>query len=222
MSLGCRPSAIILGSTFTLFWGIDHANAERVDLPPDRALNDTAYGRIDGDVFFRIASGVTVGPGAPRAALDLRARYFDMAGLFVTYEDAFSSTSSARRVVATGFELRPLFVARWVQGWHFGVPFTDLLLDSFGIELGVQWTQVGTAKIRSTPGFQFGIGLEAPLFGRATGLWLGVHGGLRWSNEALAQSTATSAFERASYFTFTLGWHQVVSAKIAGATALGR
>ena len=53
-----------------------------------------------------------------------------------------------------------------------------------------------------------------PLFLDATGLWLAFHGGLRWSDEALASGVVATTEQREAYLSVTLAWHQVVAAHI--------
>jgi hypothetical protein len=52
--------------------------------------------------------------------------------------------------------------------------------------------------------------LELPLFARASGVWAAVHGGMRWSDAALAGGPTDSADDRSFYLSLTLAWHQVV------------
>src|SRR4051812_22937377 len=84
--------------------------------------SDTSHGRIDGDLSASAGLGATFGPRGPRAAADLRLRYLWTAGIYVTYEDGplFGSAAEPRRVFGTGLELRPLFLARWLQGLDSG------------------------------------------------------------------------------------------------------
>jgi hypothetical protein len=69
----------------------------------------------------------------------------------------------------------------------------------------------------SRAGLEVGLGFELPVFADATGPWVGVRGGLRWSNEALANGAAESADERSAYLAITLAWHQLVMAHVVDA-----
>jgi hypothetical protein len=173
-----------------------------------RADEDTTYGRIEGDVALSLGAGATIAPRGPRGAVDLRARYLDTAGLFVTYEDF---GIDPRRVLATGFELRPLFLARWATGRHAQKGRLDLFIDSLGLELGLALAQPEGASFASRPGLQLGLGVELPVFERATGFWLGVHGGLRWSDRALGGNDIAGPSDRSAYLTISLSWHQVIT-----------
>ncbi len=179
---------------------------------------DASYGRIDGDVSLVAGLGVTAGPRGPRAAADLRLRYIDTVGAFVTYEDgpAFGTGNGTdpRRVLATGLELRPLFLARWLVGKELGNPRLDLTIDSLGLELGAFFAQPTGAAFASRPGFQAGLGLELPIFTRASGPWLGLHGGARWSDAALAGDSLRGPSDRALFLSITLAWHQVFGAHV--------
>jgi hypothetical protein len=175
---------------------------------------DTTYGRIDGDMSIVGGLGATVGPRGPRATVDLRFRYLDTVGVFSTYEDAplLGSPSEPQRVLAFGAELRPLFLFRWLQGHEVGSPRLDLALDSLGLELGAFFAQPGGGSFGQRPGFQLGGGLELPVFSRASGPWLGVHAGVRWSDAALGGDSSSGPIDRAAFVSFTIAWHQFFGA----------
>jgi hypothetical protein len=177
----------------------------------DGSHTDTTFGRIEGDVGVVGGAGVAFGPRAPRAALDVRLRYLDTIGLFGTYEDAsiLGTTSEPRRVIATGVELRPLFLGRWLTGREIASGRLDLAIDSFGFELGAFFAQPTAGSFSSRPGVQLGLGLELPFFAKASGPWIGLHGGVRWSDAALGGTGSDSPLDRSLYFAVTLAWHQL-------------
>jgi hypothetical protein len=179
---------------------------------PPASSPDTTYGRIDGDIALVAGLGVAVGPHDPRGAIDLRARYLDTAGFFVTYEDGvvFGHGAEPVRVLAGGLELRPLFLGRWLKGLELGAGMLDLIIDSFGLEIGAMFAQPVGGSFGDRPGLQVGLGLELPFLARASGPWIGLHGGIRWSDAALAGATVTDSADRAAYLTITLAWHQIV------------
>ncbi len=182
-----------------------------------RADEPTA-GRLDGDLTLVGGLGATFGPRAPRTTVDLRARYMSTSGLFVTYEDkAFFKDAEPERVLAFGLELRPLFLARWLTGKEFDQGRADMLLDSFGLELGGFAQQPQGRQFGAKPGFQAGLGLEIPIFSRATGLFIATHGGCRWSDGALAGETVQGPTDRALFVGITLAWHQVIGAHLIDA-----
>lgn len=172
---------------------------------------DTAYGRIDGDLSVVGGAGATFGPRGPRATADVRLRYLWTAGLFATYEDGalVSSGAEPRRALATGMELRPLFLGRWLRGLETGHPHLDLALDSLGLELGAVFLQPAGASFGQRPGLQFGLGLEVPILPRASGPIVGLHGGVRWSDRALGADDRLGPADRAAYFTVTLAFQHV-------------
>ncbi len=176
--------------------------------------SDATYGRIDGDMAAVLGVGATAGPGGARAAIDGRFRYLDTIGVFATYEDAkvFSSGADPRRVAAFGMEVRPLFLGRWLNGLELGAPRVDLALDSFGLELGAFFSQPFGGSFGDKPGLQMGLGLELPVFARASGPWLGLHGGVRWSDAALGEGTVRGPSDRAAYLSVTVAWHQFFGA----------
>jgi hypothetical protein len=207
--------AVTLASTVA---AADEPPPMREELGAPRARTDTTYGRIEGDVALSLGAGATFGPRAPRGAVDLRFRYLDTAGLFVAYEDGavFGASAVPERLAVVGAELRPLFLARWGTGLGFARPRLDLFLDSFGLELGVFWAQLPGEAFAKTSGLQFGVGLEFPLAARASGPWIGLHPGLRWSERALAGGGVETAAERAAYVNVTLRWHELVHARLVG------
>ena len=169
---------------------------------------DGTYGRIEGDLALRGAAGVTFGPRAPRGTVDLRLRYLQSAGFFATYEEGFG-TSSPMRALAFGFELKPLFLGRWLRGLELGSAYPDLLFDSFGLELGVVLSQPAGGAFADRYGLQFGVALEVPLFPRSSGLFVGVHGGLRWSRATLGGTEPAAPDDRSLYLTVVLAWQQI-------------
>ena len=177
---------------------------------------DTSHGRIDGDLSASLALGATFGARTPRAALDLRLRYLWTAGVFATYEDGplVGSSSAPRRAFAGGIELRPLFLAKWLQGKETGNAYLDLTIDSLGLELGAVFLQPVGTSFGSKPGLQAGLGLQVPIFPRATGPVIGLHGGARWSNAMLAGGDAETPSDRSLFFLLTVGWQQVFGAHI--------
>jgi hypothetical protein len=173
---------------------------------------EPSYGRIDGDVTLVAGVGAAFASPGPRLAADLRARYLETAGFFATYEDAsvFGSSADPRRLLALGLELRPLFLYRWLRGHETQRARLDLLVDSFGLELGVTWPASPGDGFTSHPGIEAGVGLEMPVTADATGIWLALHGGLRWSDAAQAAGLFRSD-DREAYLAVTVAWHQVVA-----------
>ena len=114
--------------------------------------------------------GASFGPRSPRAAADVRFRYLSMSGLFVTYEDGplLGTRAEPKRALATGIELRPLFLAKWFTGRYSGNAHLDLTIDSIGLELGAVFLQPDGASFGSKPGLQAGLAFELPVFPSAT------------------------------------------------------
>jgi hypothetical protein len=199
----------------------DRARKKRADLPERLADHDTADGRIDGDLGIVAGVGATFSGQSPRGAAEVRVRYLETAGIFLTYEDGFGAASSDPvRVFATGLEMRPLFLGRWVTGNEMGLAWTDLVVDSFGLELGAFFEQPpgqSFASSAASRGVQVGIGLEFPLIARANGLWIDAHGGVRWSDNVLGGAAIGGPSDRAFYFSITLAFHGLVVAHIVDA-----
>jgi hypothetical protein len=138
-------------------------------------------------------------------------RYLDVVGAFFQYEDAplIGASSEPRRVMATGLEVRPLFLARWLAGYESSSDRFDLFVDSFGLELGAYFPQPVGASFAARPGLQAGIGLELPIFANASGPWIGLHSGVRWSDSVLGGDTVAGPSDRSLYLAITLAWHQL-------------
>jgi len=177
---------------------------------------DGLYGRFDGDLAIAAAAGATLGPRGPRATGDLRLRYLSTAGIFASYEDgpAIGSSADPRRVLALGLELRPLFLARWATDREIGSPRLDLFIDSLGLELGVAFTQPEGARFGARPCLQLGLGVELPIFPRASGPFVALHGGARWSDAALSGGPTSGPGDRALYLTIAIGWQQLFGAHV--------
>jgi hypothetical protein len=177
---------------------------------------DGAHGRFDGDVAIAGAAGMTFGPRSPRAGVDLRLRYLSTAGIFGSYENGpiVGSKTEPRRALAFGLELRPLFLARWATGRELGVPRVDLFIDSLALELGAVFAQPEGARFGARPGLQAGFGLELPFFATASGPFLGLHGGVRWSDAALSGGPLDGPSDRALYLTVALGWQQLFGGQV--------
>ncbi len=198
-------------------WAIERdaraGDAEKRD--PDEDNADPTHGRLAGDVSFVLGIGATVAPRTPRATLDARARYLDVIGVFGTYEDALGAANAEpQRVIATGLEVRPLFLGRWLRGMHSRAATLDLMLDSFGLEIGAAFQKPQGASFGTRPALQTGLGFEVPLFGQAQGLWLGAHGGARFGERALEASSVDSPLDRSLFLGLTLAFHAYVDAHL--------
>jgi hypothetical protein len=212
MRSGCSvrsAGSFACGVSFALVTTLAHGDPRPA--PPPGAATDASYGRIDGDLAAVFGAGVSIGPRAPRAALDVRFRYLDSVGIFFQYEDApiVGASSDPRRVFATGVELRPLFIGRWLTGRESSTGRLDLLVDSVGLELGAVFSQPIGATFPARPGVQAGIGVELPLLASASGPWIGVHGGVRFSDAAMSGEPLTGPSDRALFLSITLAWHQL-------------
>ncbi|MEO6420654.1 MAG: hypothetical protein ABIP39_14675, partial [Polyangiaceae bacterium] len=152
----------------------------------------------------------------PRATMDFRIRYIDTIGAFATYEEGplIGSSTDPRRVFSTGLEVRPLFIARWLEGHEWGSSRADLTLDSFGLELGAFFAEPRGAAFGSRPGFQLGLGLETPVLTHASGPWIALHAGVRWSDTALGGGVLDGPVDRSLYLTVTVAWHQFFGAHV--------
>jgi hypothetical protein len=203
-----------VGASLPLAWEATARGDDSV-----RAGNvDTTYGRVDGDLGVSFGAGATFGPNAPRGTIELRLRYLDTVGIFGEYEDGFSSTASnPRRVFGGGFEIRPLFLARWLKGGELGSPWPDLFIDSLGLELGTFFEQPVGEAVGNRPGLQASLGFEVPILPRPSGPWIGLHGGVRWSDATLEGASPTEPSNRSLFLAVTLAYHQIFPAHLVDA-----
>lgn len=143
---------------------------------------DGVYGRLRGDTALSIegSGGVAFAPDGVRPVFGgtLRARYLDMTGIFLAYDNAPGATRFD--ALSLGADIRPLMFARIFSDWERGPRFVDLLLDSIGIEMGIAWVRPGEAwGTGSGLSWVFGAGVELPLlWSNGSGLTLRV--GVRW------------------------------------------
>jgi hypothetical protein len=136
------------------------------------APGDGVYGRFNGDL--NLSAGLGAGlviPTDDRYTIELRARYLDSAGVVIAPEWTPSEHSGA---VGVALELRPLFLARFLSNTYTGLPWVDLTLDSFGIEVG-SW--LGPFNGGFGAALLIGTGIELPLGSRTNrGFWLRIAG----------------------------------------------
>jgi hypothetical protein len=196
------------------------AAAAAAVLEPRDALaggwEDATYGRVEGDLTLVVGAGGVAAPRGPRGEAELRLRYLESVGVYAAYEDGpfLASRAEPSRFVLAGAEVRPLFLFRWLKGHETSQAALDLVIDSIGLEFGAAFAQPSGGGL-SSPGLEAGLGFEVPVLGRGTGLWVGLRGGLRWSEAAIVAGTVASADDRSVYVALTFAWHQVFAAHVA-------
>ena len=175
-----------------------------------RAADDGAYGRLEGDVAIEARAGAAFAAGGPALAAELGAVYLATAGLYAHYTDGLGSDGAdVERSIAVGVTLRPIFWARYARGMEGGPARLDLLIDSFGLGLGVFWDgQEGDAN--EEPGLELALGLTIPFLEDASGPHIGVRGALRWRAVDLAGHGDGDIIDRGALLSLTLGWHQLL------------
>jgi hypothetical protein len=163
---------------------------------------DGVYGRFDGDLDVGVALGGEVERDAARAAARATLHYFSTAGVYATYRDAFSRDDPDGRLVSLGVDMRPLFMARWSQGWETGPALLDLLVDSASLSLGAYWGS-SAHQGHASRGLELGLGAGVPLFAGASGPWLCARGLVRWPEPLLGGHELSGLA--------TLEWHWIAS-----------
>ena len=184
--------------------------------------DDGAYGRLDGDVTLvaGLGGGLIAGPSRGFASAEVRARYFDAAGVALAYEesDALSratTSGASRRALIGAIELRPLFPVRFLRHMEVGRSVGNLVLDSIGLDLGAVSSMREGNGVRRL-GLLFGLGCELPLSGEANGVWLRVSTSVRWSAERLEGDSSDDS-GRTVVFGIGLAWHEVIGAHVVDA-----
>ena len=168
------------------------------------------FGRIEGDVTLVAGPFVALGARAPRFGIDLGVRYASTVGVYGTFEDALGSSEPApRRVVATGLEMRPLFLARWLTEKEFEKPRLDLTLDSLSLGLGAWWGFDPSPL--GPPGLEARAEIGTPILATPTGPWIAARVTGRWSYGTLLGNTPVGPQDRALVVSIVLRWEQLVS-----------
>jgi hypothetical protein len=179
---------------------------------PSRA-DDGVYGRLDGDLELRIEAGAGFASGGPSLAAGAAALYLGTAGIYAHYTDALGSHApDVARSFAFGLHLQPLFLARYASDYEHGPARLDLLVDSFGLEIGSFWDAPRGHGLRSVPGLELATTLAIPILARGNGPFLALRGALR-----LRQDEAYGDLDRAGLFSLTLSFHQTVRAHLVDA-----
>jgi hypothetical protein len=71
-----------------------------------------------------------------------------------------------------------------------------------------------TSALRLKPGLQAGLAFEIPVFPSASGPFIAVHGGARWSDAALSGGPLAGPADRALYLNVIFAWQQVFGAHV--------
>ncbi|HMJ52971.1 MAG TPA: hypothetical protein VK540_12875 [Polyangiaceae bacterium] len=182
---------------------------------PPAKTSDGVYGRFDGDLDLSLAAGSTFGSGGPTAAAFARATFFQTAGMYVSYTDALGRSDVALpRTLGLGLTLRPFFVPRWAFDLERGPAILDLTIDAFAFDLGVLWPAKRDGSFTERPGMEAAIGTEVPLFGTASGPFLGARGAIRWRTSELAGEDGNPL---QPIIFLTVAWHALIDANIVDA-----
>jgi hypothetical protein len=173
----------------------------------EASAGDGVYGRLDSDIGLEPGVGITYSRSALLPEINLGATYLSTVGLRLRYADSkffLDSVNHNRCLTAFGFEVRPLFMARWSEAWEKGPAWLDLTIDSFLLGMGVFW-DYDRAKVSLQRGAEFSTGFGVPLFANDRGPWLRATAALR-----LAEGPRFS-FETQSVYALTLGWNLTVN-----------
>ena len=117
----------------------------------------------------RIASDVTLAPEAVVTRAHDRARVgVGARGHCLATAGAYARLFPGDPVLGSvGVDARPLFLPRWLKNKESDRSFWELTIDSLHLSLG------GRFVAHARPSFEIGGGLEAPLFARYRGPYLG-------------------------------------------------
>ena len=177
------------------------------------ADDDGVYGRLDGDLELRAEAGAGFASGGPSLAAGVLALYLGTAGFYAHYTDALGTGGAdVTRSIAAGLHLEPLFLARYASDLEHGPARLDLLIDSFGVEIGSFWSAPRGSGLAAEPGLELAATLAIPLLPRASGPFLALRGALR-----LRQDDAAAAIDRAGLFSLTLSFRTTVPVHLVDA-----
>ena len=131
------------------------------------------------------------------------------------YVEAFEQENAPfARMIAAGFELRPLFLGRYALDLEKGPAHLDLFADSLALVIGATWASPERAKFDAYPGIELGLSIEVPFIARASGPYLGLLALARWGPDDLVGRRDADFLERGSTLVFTLAWHQMFAARL--------
>lgn len=177
---------------------------------------DGVYHRFDGDLAAQLDLGIALADSNLAASTRLTLRYLQTAGLYAHYTDDFESEiSAASRALATGVELRPLFLPRLSYDLERSPAWFDLLLDSLALRCGAVLSRRPGFAPRA-PGLELGLGLGLPLTGSSAGPWLDASASLRFSHPHLAGESSPS-LSRDSIVALSIGWQGFLDAHLVDA-----
>jgi hypothetical protein len=170
--------------------------------------SDGVYGRWDGDLGLEPGLGAMYSGGTGLPKVDVAVSYLSTSGLRLHHADSkfcFGAAAHDRSDTAIDFELRPLFLARWIQAMEAGPALLDLTLDSFMLGLGVFWEndRSTTYLLRGT---ELITGFGVPLFANSNGPWLRATAALRL--------TEGSSFSTHTAYALVLGWNFSVNSHL--------
>jgi hypothetical protein len=175
--------------------------------------DDGVYGRLDGDLTLHLDAGAGFARGGPALAAGVAALYLGTAGVYVHYTDALGSHEpDVTRTIAAGVVLQPLFLARYGSDLERGPARLDLLVDSFGLEIGSFWAAPRGRGLVAIPGLELATTIAIPILARGDGPFLALRGALR-----LHQDDAYGPIDRAGLFSLTLSFHQTIRAHLVDA-----
>lgn len=165
---------------------------------------DGAYGRLRSDMALQLDCGVTA-QRATAAQGSLVLRYLQSAGVYVSLmDDLRSGTTDSSLSTTTGIELRPLFLARFLNNLEQGPSVLDLSLDSLGLRAGAILSSRPFAEPKR-PGFELMLSMGMPLSQKAEGPWITLGSGLRISNSNDPR-VESQRFADMLFVSVSLGW----------------
>jgi hypothetical protein len=101
-----------------------------------------------------------------------------------------------------------------VTGRELGLRWADLVIDSFGLEVGAFLDQPAGLSFASVTGLQAGLGLELPLLGRPSGPWIDVHAGVRVDDGAPTGGPVGERAVSRAFLSLTVAYHQLYKAHL--------
>lgn len=176
---------------------------------------DGAYGRVDGDLLFVGELGAALAKGGPELETHVALLYLSTAGGYFRYVESFENDDAPfARLLAAGFELRPLFLGRYALNLEKGPPHLDLFVDSLALVIGATWESRSGPSFDPLPGLELGFSIDVPFLATASGPRVGVLALARWGAADLTGEQDRDFFERGASLVFSFSWNQIIDANL--------
>ena len=148
------------------------------------APDDGVYGRFDSPWSASVATGVGDASSHVFFHLELNGHYLQTAGAYLYAEPTTERFSGAIPQMGAGISARPLFLPRFFKNWEQGPAWLDLLIDSFELRVGMEYSSLRRAINPLQPSFVLGVAVGTPLQSNGNGFWFRATLMARWPHDS--------------------------------------